>query len=185
MLFLVRVEQPLRSNCRGGLPKHWHKSLMLLCAGVSLSIMNSMLAYTDPVFFFLWCCVVFGALGVLVSVIQSHRRQRKYASQCAVKPELEYPNNHHVLGVGYYHAASGKWFPHPWNEYREGRGYYWDGQWQDQPDQRQVQKSRPAVEEVPRVNAAWRQADPDRARQFWAQVEHEGFGTAIKRSEGS
>jgi hypothetical protein len=89
------------------------------------------------------------------------------------------------MGVGYYHAASLRWFPHPWNEYREGRGYYWNGIWNSTPDQRMVQKSTPPVSEVERVNQEWRKADPDRTRQFWEIVDREGFGTAIRRSEGS
>src|SRR5438045_236623 len=112
-------------------------------------------------------------------------RRRKYAAMSAVNSGVEYPNNHHVMGVGYYHAASQRWFPNPWNEYREGRGYYWDGSWNTAPDQRMVLKSTPPVSEVERVNQEWRKADPDRSRQFWKTVEHEGFGTAIRRSEGS
>jgi hypothetical protein len=113
------------------------------------------------------------------------QRRRKLASMSAVKVGVEYPNNHHVFGVGYYHATSQLWFPHPWNEYREGRGYFWGGIWNPVPDQRMVAKSIPLASEVERVNQAWRKADPDRTRQFWVAVEQEGFGTAIRRSEGS
>ena len=112
-------------------------------------------------------------------------RRRKFARMSAVNPGVEYPNNHHVMGVGYYHAASETWFPYPWNEYREGRGYYWNGSWNTTPNRRMVLKSTPPVSEVQRVNQEWRMADPDRTRQFWETVEHEGFGTAIRRSEGS
>ena len=112
-------------------------------------------------------------------------RQRKLAKMSVVQPGVEYPNNHHVMGVGYYHVASQRWFPHPWNEYRENRGYYWNGTWNMTPDQRMVLKSPALVSEVERVNQAWRKADPDRSRRFWETVEHEGFGTAIRRSEGS
>ena len=112
-------------------------------------------------------------------------RRRKLAAMSVVSPGVEYPNNHHVLGVGYYHAASEKWFTHPWNEYRESRGYYWDGFWNTDPDQRMVLKSTPPASEVARVNQAWRDNDPDSAQRFWDTVDHEGFGTAIRRSEGS
>ena len=112
-------------------------------------------------------------------------RQVKFDKLSAVQPGVEYPNNHHVMGVGYYHAASQRWFPQPWNEYREGRGYYWNGVWNAAPDQRMVPKSMPSAAEIERVNQEWRKADPDRTRQFWDTVEHEGFGTAIRRSEGS
>ena len=102
-----------------------------------------------------------------------------------VKAEVEYPNNFHVLGVGFYHAASKRWFPYAWNEYREDRGYYWDGVWNRTADQRTVAKSNPSASETDRVNQEWRKADPDRTRQFWSDVDREGFGTAIRRSEGS
>jgi len=48
-----------------------------------------------------------------------------------------------------------------------------------------VPKSTPPAEEVARVNEEWRKADPSRAGSFWETVDREGFGTAIKRSEGS
>ena len=120
-----------------------------------------------------------------VVVIKESRRRRKLALMSVVKSGVEYPNNYHVLGVGYYHAASQRWHPHPWNEYREDRGYYWDGNWSQVPDQRMVLKSMPSDIEVERVNQEWRKADPDNSRRFWAAVEHDGFGTAIRRSEGS
>ena len=65
-------------------------------------------------------------------------RHRKYGRIYALAPGIEYPNNHHVMGVGYYHAASQRWFPYPWNEYREGQGYYWNETWNATPDQRMV-----------------------------------------------
>jgi hypothetical protein len=122
--------------------------------------------------------VCFGLFGEVL-------RRRKLAGMIVVNPSVEYPNNHHVMGVGYYHAASQKWFPQPWNEYREGRGYYWNGVWSTTPDQRTVLKSVPPASETERVNQEWRNANPDHARRFWETVEHQGFGTAIRRSEGS
>jgi hypothetical protein len=122
---------------------------------------------------------------VALLVLNQVFRQHKYDKVSVVSFGVEYPNNFHVMGVGYYHAASQKWFPQPWNEYREGRGYYWEGMWHPSPDQRMTQKSTPPQSEVDRVNWEWRKADPDRSRQFWETVEREGFGTAIRRSEGS
>src|ERR1041385_7973732 len=87
-------------------------------------------------------------------------RRRKFARMTAVNPGVEYPNNHHDMGVGYYHAAAQRWFPHPWNEYREGRGYYWNGTWNATPDQGIVLKSTPPASVVERVNQEWRRADP-------------------------
>jgi hypothetical protein len=132
---------------------------------------------------FIFPSIIIVVVGLLVlsKLFQEH----KFDKMSVVKPGVEYPNNHHVLGVGYYHAASQRWFPQPWNEYREGRGYYWNGTWNPAPDQRMVLKSTPPVSEVERVNQEWRKAGPDRTREFWETVEHEGFGTAIRRSEGS
>jgi hypothetical protein len=123
--------------------------------------------------------------SIAISLISNITRRRKLAAMAVVNPGGEYPNNHHVMGVGYYHAASQKWFPHPWNEYREGRGYFWNGIWNMTPDQRTVLKSTPLTSEVERVNQEWRNSDPDVSRRFWDTVEHQGFGTAIRRSEGS
>jgi len=128
--------------------------------------------------------------GLIISIIfagiySGSMRRRKFSTLTVVNPGAEYPNNHHVMGVGYYHAVSQKWFLHPWNEYREERGYYWNGAWNTTPDQRMILKSTPSDSEVQRVNEEWRKADPDRAKQFWETVEHQGFGTAIRRSEGS
>lgn len=124
-------------------------------------------------------------LVIAVSIYSESKSRRKFAAMSVVMPGIEYPNNFHVLGVGYYHAASKLWQPHPWNEYREGRGYYWDGSWNQVPDQRMVPKSTPSNDEVERVNQEWRKADPDNSQRFWATVERNGFGTAIRRSEGS
>jgi hypothetical protein len=129
--------------------------------------------------------VIIFAVIVVTSVVSSIMSRRKLATMAIVSQGVEYPNNHHVMGVGYYHAASQKWFPTPWNEYREQRGYYWDGSWHSSPDQRVVLKSIPASSEIDRVNQEWRKADPNLSRQFWNTVEQQGFGTAIRRSEGS
>ena len=131
---------------------------------------------------------IFAALFIVVifaGAWREYNRRRQLASMTVVQVGVEYPNNFHVLGVGYYHAASQKWFLHAWNEYREERGYFWNGAWNNVPDQRMVAKSMPAPGEVERVNIEWRKADPDISKKFWQAVEHEGFGTAIRRSEGS
>ena len=132
----------------------------------------------------IYIIAAFILLIVVVSFVE-HQRRRKLATMSVVNEGVEYPNNFHVLGVGYYHAASQKWFLHAWNEYREERGYFWNGTWNNVPDQRMVTKSMPAPGEVERVNIEWRKADPDLSKKFWQVVEHEGFGTAIRRSEGS
>src|ERR1044071_6753606 len=97
---------------------------------------------------------------VVIAICSNILRQRKFAIMTIVSAGVEYPNNHHVMGVGYYHAAGLRWYPYPWNEYREDRGYYWDGAWHATPDQRMVPTSAPSTSEVDRVNQEWRNADP-------------------------
>jgi hypothetical protein len=124
-------------------------------------------------------------VALISAMAKEFGRRQKIASSKIVGSGVAYPNNFHVLGVGYYHASSKMWFPSAWNEFREERGYYWDGKWNDSPDLRMVPKSLPPTEEVDRVNEAWRKADPDQSKRFWDTVERDGFGTAIRRSEGS
>lgn len=131
--------------------------------------------------------ILFGCLVAFVLFVAwlEHKHSHRFDSLVVVRQGVAYPNNFHVLGVGYYHAPSHRWYAHPWNEFREGRGYYWEGQWHDEPDQRMVASSEPDPQEIPRVNKAWRKADPEQAERFWNTVDREGFGTAIRRSEGS
>ena len=128
---------------------------------------------------------LFLIVGFAIAVIAGVMHRSKFAKMVVVRSGVEYPNNHHVLGVGYYHAAARCWYPHPWNEFRETQGYYWDGTWHQNPDQRMVLKSAPSESEINRVNQEWRNADPDRMQRFWNTVERQGFGTALRRSEGS
>jgi hypothetical protein len=139
---------------------------------------------TFIILYFLLFAILF-VIIVVASVVSDTRRKKRLAASFVVTPGVDYPNNFHVLGVGYYHAASRRWFPYAWNEFRAGSGYYWDGKWNETPDQRMVPNSSPPTEEVERVNQAWRDADPDQTKRFWEVVEREGFGTAIRRSEGS
>ena len=134
---------------------------------------------------FIYIFIAFVLFVIVTNIVSESGRRRKLASMRVVNYGAEYPNNFHVLGVGYYHAASQRWFRNAWNEYREDRGYFWNGEWNDLPDQRMVAVSKPEPSEVERVNIEWRNADPIRSKKFWDVVEYAGFGTAIRRSEGS
>ncbi len=123
--------------------------------------------------------------GVVLAVIAVCFLERHLPVEQVVREGTDYPNNHHVLGVGYYHAAGRCWHVFPWNEFRDGQGYYWDGEWHTVPDQRQVLTSVPEPEEIERVNRAWRSAGPSASAQFWSDVDRFGFGTAIGRRHGS
>lgn len=98
-----------------------------------------------------------------------------------VQEGKEYPNHHHVPGVGYYHAADRQWYPKQWNSYEEGLGFYWQGCWQKSPDLREVECSVPPPEEVERVNREWRAAGHGVADGS----NPTGFGTSFARREGS
>ena len=53
-----------------------------------------------------------------------------------ISSENVYTNNHHVPGVGYYHAPFRDWFPLPYNHYdSQHGGYYHGGQWTATPHQ--------------------------------------------------
>jgi len=71
-----------------------------------------------------------------------------------------YDNNHYVPGAGYYHAPFHAWFPHRYNEYNSGRGYYAGGAWNSSPNTSAVIASTPDSSAVSRVNSQWRSANP-------------------------
>lgn len=133
----------------------------------------------------LMLCVLPITLVIGMFLLSKYRRRRRYAGKTVVKEGIEYRNNHHILGVGYYHAPASVWHLHPWNEYREDRGYYWSGEWHAEPDQRATTPTTPSPDEIDRVNKAWRKADPQKMVDFWAHVDRFGFGQAVDRHEGS
>ena len=131
----------------------------------------------------LWIAFIWSL--ILLGIYKEKREVRRLSKLTVVEPLRHYVNNHHVLGVGYYHATHQRWHPTPWNEFREGKGYYWDGEWHESPDDRQMASSVPNPAELTRVNEAWRQARPRRTSEFWDEVDRFGFGTAIGRRTGS
>jgi hypothetical protein len=131
--------------------------------------------------FFLLFVLWIGGLGFW----NKRKSEQRLDELRAVKKNKEYPNNHHVPDVGYYHATAGLWHERPWNEYREGQGYYWDGSWHAEPDQRQVLFSVPKQGEVERVNEMWFAANPERVRRYQEEVERSGFGSSNGRTSGS
>ena len=126
------------------------------------------------ILFFLW---------ILAAPMWSRWRvEKRLDALRAVIAEQDYANNHRVGDVGYYHATSGVWYPRPWNEYREGEGYYWDGAWHLEPDQTLVPSSVPKPGEVERVNSLWFAANPERLKQYNEQLERSGFGGSNGRT---
>lgn len=134
----------------------------------------------EPALIFLLSLAGIILLGVIVNSAEN-----RLPLKTTVSPGQTYPNNHHVPGVGFYHAGGSRWCALPWNLYEEERGYYWDGEWHAEPDRREITASEPSMEEITRVNEAWRNAGPVRSSGFWSDVERFGFGTAMNRREGS
>jgi hypothetical protein len=103
---------------------------------------------------------------------------------CIVQADTFYQNNHHVEGVGYYHAGGHRWFEHPWNEFREGLGYYWYGTWHTEPAPQGCVSSKPEPKEASRVNSMWCAQNPERQKRYVKAVRLFGFGLAEGRREG-
>ncbi|MBI3867354.1 MAG: hypothetical protein HY299_02400 [Verrucomicrobia bacterium] len=87
----------------------------------------------------------------------------------AITTSESYTNNHHVQGVGYYHAPYHSWWPHPYNYYLPGRGYYHGGNWSDQPHSSGLTSSQP-------TSSAARQAQTARSA-----TSSSGHSSAISR----
>jgi hypothetical protein len=122
---------------------------------------------------------------VMANLLSKKVDEWRLNARRAVTKETKYANNHHVSDVGYYHATSGVWYPEPWNSYREGKGYYWDGIWHPEPDERIVTTSVPQPDEVDRVNRLWFAADPMRQRYYNEYLKRSGFGGSSGRTSGS
>ncbi len=55
-----------------------------------------------------------------------------------------YTNDHHVPGIGYYHAPYHAWYPMPYNSYDLARRkYFHGGQWTEQPHRSIINISAP------------------------------------------
>ncbi|MBI3415313.1 MAG: hypothetical protein HY043_08340 [Verrucomicrobia bacterium] len=97
-----------------------------------------------------------------------------------VSTDNTYTNNHYVHGYGYYHAPYRGWYPHPFNYYLPGRGYFHGGNWTPAPFETSTTASRPAADSVQRVNASTRVASrsqsstPSSSRGSW--ISRGGFG---------
>ena len=66
-----------------------------------------------------------------------------------------YTNNHHVPGLGYYHAPFRAWYLLPYNHYDPGTSrYFYGGQWGPAPYESVVNISPPSAEALQRMRAA-------------------------------
>ncbi|HEX2748461.1 MAG TPA: hypothetical protein VHM91_10715, partial [Verrucomicrobiales bacterium] len=125
---------------------------------------------------------VFGAVNFLVHAIRNACRGAD--TREIVFKDLKYPNNHHVPGVGYYHAEHRRWFPLPWNELREAKGYYHGGTWHPEPAPApDPGMTFPEEEHVLEVNLQWRRANPEKMDRILDDVERRGFGQAVESIE--
>jgi hypothetical protein len=83
-----------------------------------------------------------------------------------------FTNNHHVPGVGYYHAPYRAWYSLPYNHFDARRArYFHGGQWRDTPHESMINISSPNADAVRQV-AAQR-----------TDIRRSGFGSS-SRSHG-
>jgi len=74
------------------------------------------------------------------------------------------PNNFHLAGVGYYHAAARDFFPHPYG-FSDTRGWYVNGSWELNPGPDLVADSAPGPEALKKVEAALEKEQQELAAQ--------------------
>lgn len=92
-----------------------------------------------------------------------------------VSDQMTYTNNHHVPGVGYYHAPYHAWYPIPFNFHSPDRGYYHGDRWTAQPNQAGLTASRPTPQA----------AQAARAEQgMRSTAQRGGFGSSLFRGGG-
>jgi hypothetical protein len=87
---------------------------------------------------------------------QMAEAQQRIESLDASKATLmagEVPNNFHLEGVGYYHAAVGDFFPHRYG-FADERGWFVNGVWELNPGPDEVAASRPLPDALKKVEAA-------------------------------
>ena len=86
-----------------------------------------------------------------------------------VSADNVYTNNHHLPGVGYYHAPFRAWYPQPYNHFNpQTQRYFYGGQWAATPHQSITNLSEPT---------------PEVARQAQAQrtdIQRSGFGSTSR-----
>jgi hypothetical protein len=93
-------------------------------------------------------------------------------SSSRVTAEDVFTNNHHVSGVGYYHAPFHAWYPLPYNQYDpQTRRYYHGGQWNASPHESVINISSPtpqAVQQVAQQNSVRRSGfGSSSSRHYW------------------
>ncbi len=75
-------------------------------------------------------------------------------SSSEISSSAVFTNNHHVPGVGYYHAPFRAWFSLPYNYYEpRSSQYYYGGQWGATPHESVVNLSSPNLEAIRQVAA--------------------------------
>ncbi len=66
-----------------------------------------------------------------------------------------YTNNHHIPGLGYYHAPFRAWYSLPYNHYDPGTArYYYGGQWGPSPYESVVNISPPTADALQQLRSA-------------------------------
>ena len=94
-------------------------------------------------------------------------------SPAAVASANVYTNDHHVAGLGYYHAPFRAWYPEPYNRFDPQTGrYYAGGEWRTAPYASITNLSSPNSEAVMAAQAL------QPARTGSTFIRRGGFGSS-------
>lgn len=91
------------------------------------------------------------------------------------------PNNFHLAGVGYYHAAARDFFPHPYG-FSDTRGWYVNGRWELNPGPDQVADSAPSPEALKKVELALEKEQQALAGQSSSAAASPGHGFGMSNA---
>jgi hypothetical protein len=111
-------------------------------------------------------------------IAETQKRIEEFDAQQAKLASGLVPNNFHLEGVGYYHAAVSDFFEHPYGFARDGR-YFVNGMWQAEPGPATVADSRPTPAALKKVEAALEKEQQLLAGQSGSGTAHRsggGFG---------
>jgi len=132
--------------------------------------------------------VMLGSVGVVGGLMAWEARARAQQNASAATQSLPpspplsadetYPNNHHVPGVGYYHAPYHAWYPFPFNYHDPARGYYAGGLWQLAPLALALTRSQPSASAVAAAVAAQRAREQQDQSLFGRSSGGSSFGSS-------
>lgn len=102
-----------------------------LVAGVAL--LASLLGVVFAPVAFSWVLCVWAVTLFIVASLVEAMFTKITVEAPVVNAGTVYPNNTHVDGAGWFHARSGRFYPHPFNHRDPARGFFRDGEWFVEP----------------------------------------------------